>query len=382
MRRYLYMLLNLSVMAAVLWIVGCDVSAQCPNGFLFEGGRCVCPLGAVPQNGQCVAPPDHTIHPDGDTSDGDADGDDPDGDTDENIDGDDTPDGDADGNPDGDTDENPDGDTDGDADGETFVPPVFAPITAGTFTMGSPDTETGHTISEVEHQVSLTVDFDMMIHEVTQGDFETLMGYNPSDYATCGESCPVGQVSWHEALVFANLLSDFEGLDDCFDCFGEAPNFTCQLLPQYTRPQDCPGYRLPTEAEWEFAARANSQTALPNGDLSVTGCNEDAALADIAWYCFNSENTMHPVGMKGANAFGLYDMAGNVYEWVWDREGAYSAEAVSDPVGPETGSNRILRGGGWNFGAEYCRSAARSDTGATARAYSTGFRLVRSRTER
>ncbi|MBM3958077.1 MAG: formylglycine-generating enzyme family protein, partial [Gemmatimonadetes bacterium] len=254
----------------------------------------------------------------------------------------------------------------------------FERIAAGTFTMGSPEGEHGRDADEMQHAVTLTIDYEIMAHEVTQGEFGALMGYNPSGHASCGMICPVERVSWHETLKFANLLSSREGLPECFTCTGTAPDFVCGLDATYSKPQDCPGYRLPTEAEWEYAARAGSTTAYFNGAIAHTGCSPlDPNLDAIGWYCGNAAGTPHPVGEKQANAWGLYDMSGNVWEWTWDVYGFFAGDVI-DPTGPGAGAGRVDRGGDYSDVAQECRSAARSAWDAAGRGGFLGFRLARS----
>ena len=257
--------------------------------------------------------------------------------------------------------------------------PGFAFIPQGTFTMGSPESEAGRDDDEVEHLVTLTIPFEIMKYEVTQGEFVALMGYNPSGFAACGSDCPVEQLSWHEALKHANFLSQQKGYAQCYDCSGTQPNFTCSLKAAYAKPQDCPGYRLPTEAEWEYAARAGSTSAYYDGmggDDSHLNCEVPFHLTEIAWYCGNANSTTHQVGTKTANSWGLYDMSGNVYEWLWDWWGGYTG-VVIDPSGPVMGSNRALRGNSMANFAKHLRSANRSGNVPEYRNGSLGFRLVR-----
>jgi formylglycine-generating enzyme required for sulfatase activity len=147
-------------------------------------------------------------------------------------------------------------------------------ITAGTFEMGSPSGELGRDVDEMQHTVILTINFYINTYEVTQGEFSSAMGYNPSNFSSCGDNCPVEQVNWHEALVYANKRSKQEGLDECFDCTGVSPDFECSLKTKFIKPQDCNGYRLPTESEWEYAARGNTTTAFYNGDITHTFGND------------------------------------------------------------------------------------------------------------
>jgi len=140
----------------------------------------------------------------------------------------------------------------------------------------------------------------------------------------------------------------------------------------------CRGFRLPTEAEWEYAARAGSLTSTYNGNVPAGyTCNADAVLTPIAWYCGNSGNRTQPVRQKQANAWGLYDMLGNVWEWTHDWYGAYGG-AATDPVGPSTGSSRVIRGGSWGNGAARCRAAFRIDFDPGGRYGYLGFRPARS----
>lgn len=190
-------------------------------------------------------------------------------------------------------------------------------------------------------------------------------------------------MSWYEVLEYANLLSAQCGLPECFDCTGTQPDFTCSLKAVYTRPQDCPGYRLPTEAEWEYSMRAGSQVAFyptPGFTGEIIELGEDPNADHIAWYYFNSDTGQgrmtHPVMGKKQNSWRLYDMAGNVYEWVWDFSGVHSSAAV-DPFGPESGTNRNRRGGFWNNWAFNCRAASCEGWNASFRSFSTGLRLAR-----
>lgn len=227
----------------------------------------------------------------------------------------------------------------------------FVLVPAGTFTMGSPPDEPGRSKNEVRHQVRISKSFYMQTTPVTQGAWKKVMGYNPS-YRRCGDDCPVDQVSWNDVQEFIVKLNSMEGTNR---------------------------YRLPTEAEWEYAARAGTQTAFANGGIKEKECGYDPNLDRMGWYCGNSGSTMHPVAQKQPNAWGLYDMHGNVYEWVQDWYGDYPARYVTDPVGPSSGSSRVIRGGSWRSGARECRSADRSH-GSPAPIISDdliGFRLAR-----
>ena len=225
-------------------------------------------------------------------------------------------------------------------------------ISAGTFTMGSPETEKIRNSKEVQHQVTLTRSFYIMEAEVTQALWTAVMGSNPSHFSSCGDSCPVETVNWYDAVEFANRLSDREGLERCYTVTGESVAWPKGL--------DCKGYRLPTEAEWEYAARGGESYVYAGSDN----------LDEVAWYGYvkNSGEKTHPVCGKKRNGYGLCDMSGNVFEWVWDK----------DPEGPSSGSFRVLRGGSWDFDAGFARVARRFGYGPRNRVGSFGFRLSRS----
>jgi formylglycine-generating enzyme required for sulfatase activity len=228
---------------------------------------------------------------------------------------------------------------------------TFKLLPAGTFTMGSPSDELGRDSDEgPQHQVTLTKSFYMQTTEVTQAQWEAVMGSNPSYFLGC-PTCPVEQVSWNDVQTFITEMNKR----------GEGT------------------YSLPTEAQWEYAARAGSITAFYNGGITVTDCSYDPNLDKIGWYCYNSSNKTHPVAQKTQNAWGLYDMSGNVWEWCqdWYSSSYYSSSPGSDPTGPSSGSNRVLRGGGWGSGARGCRSADRNSSTPGSRSSIFGFRLLR-----
>ena len=255
-------------------------------------------------------------------------------------------------------------------------------IHPGSFLMGSLLSEPGRSTSEVLHTVRLTTRFAIWTTEVTQGDFLQVMGYNPSLSKSCGSSCPVENVTWHEALAFCNQLSKRAGLPQCFDCSGGTQTISCGLKTAFIGNggrdyYKCKGYRLPTEAEWEYAYRAGTTTAFYNGSCTQPSA-KDPNLEKIGWYRENSGSTTHPVGKKTPNAWGLHDMAGNVWEWVWDPYGSYPSGSVTDPVGPSSGSYRVNRGGGWSGSAGGCRAGYRNYDAPGGRGDDLGFRLCRS----
>jgi formylglycine-generating enzyme required for sulfatase activity len=238
-------------------------------------------------------------------------------------------------------------------DKKTFTGPngmKFIYISPGTFMMGSSEAESGRYDNEMEHHVTLTQGFYIQITEVTQGQWKALMGNNPSFFNGCGDDCPVEQVSWNDVQQFIWRLNQLEGADK---------------------------YRLPTEAEWEYACRAGSTTAFASGGITALECSHDSNPADVAWFCGNSAKTIHPVAQKNANAWGLYDMHGNVSELCRDWYGEYPPDQITDPPGPASGIDRIVRGGGWNTHARHCRSSCRGAISSGQSIYDVGFRLVR-----
>ena len=266
----------------------------------------------------------------------------------------------------------------------TLVTPKWVTIKAGIFTVGSPDgtgsqtKEPCRSSNETQHKVTLTNNFEIQNVEVTQGQFKAVMGYSPSVYSNCGGTCPVEQVSWHEAAAYANTLSAKAGKTKCYVCTGSSKSVSCSEAPTYagTKIYSCPGYRLPTEAEWEYAYRAGTSTAFYNG--GITNCSsKDPNLDKIGWYKLNSGSNTHPVGQKTPNAWGLYDMAGNVWEWCHDSYGSYPSSSITDPVG-KTGSDRVARGGNYAGHAYYARAAYRHNWAPGFRFRILGFRLSRS----
>lgn len=221
----------------------------------------------------------------------------------------------------------------------------FVLIPAGEFQMGSNDEQDNE---RPVHQVQISQPFYLGKYPVTQAQWQAVMGKNPSyfkgGFFRKGDpNQPVETVSWNDVQEFIRQLNKKEGLES---------------------------YRLPTEAEWEYAARAGSTTKYSFG-------NDEKQLTEYAWYSENSGGKTHPVGQLKPNAWGLYDMHGNVWEWVQDWYAGYSAEAVPDPQGPSSGSHRVLRGCSWYSGALYCRSAFRNSDAPEDRLNNLGFRLLR-----
>jgi formylglycine-generating enzyme required for sulfatase activity len=239
------------------------------------------------------------------------------------------------------------------------VMPAMVRINGGTFIMGSPANEPERRDTEVQHSVAVST-FYMGNYEVTQKEYQEMMGTNPSNFK--GDNLPVENVSWFDAVEYCNTLSQREGLTPAYLISGSGDYRTV------TWNRSANGYRLPTEAEWEYACRAGTTTAYNTGP---------SASDNTGWYGANSGIRTHPVGQKPANAWGLYDMHGNVCEWCWDRSGNYSSEPQTDPTGPSSGSNRVRRGGTYSDPARYVRSAYRLDNIPSVRSGLIGFRIVR-----
>ncbi len=270
----------------------------------------------------------------------------------------------------------------------------FNLLPAGTFTMGSPPAEPGRSSTETQHQVTLSQPFYMQTTEVTNKQwntiiFDTGLGAKPSISHT-GDNYPVENVNWFEAAYFANRLSVVEGRSPCYtltDCNSNVPgaDMECTTIEI---SDTCTGYRLPTEAQWEYAARATTTTAYANpvsfdSTNTETGIGFNSNLHAMGWYWYNNTLTAYgsgtkPVAAKQANYWGLYDMHGNVWEWCrdwWDFSD-YSSDSVTDPLGDTTGSYRVFRGGSWIDFARNARSAYRYGNTPGLRYVSLGFRLV------
>ncbi len=226
---------------------------------------------------------------------------------------------------------------------------TFNLVPAGSFVMGSPEDEPERQNFATPHPVTLTKSFYMQTTEVTQGQWKAVMGSNPSFFSSCGDDCPVERVSWDDVQVFiAELNTRGEGV-----------------------------YRLPTEAEWEYAARAGTTTAFHTGDcLSSDQANHRGDRPFDECPPGEARGRTLPVASFAPNSWGLYDMHGNVREWVQDWDADYSAAAATDPTGPSSGSRRVERGGGWFCHATECRSAYRASLRPGGISYDLGFRLA------
>lgn len=225
----------------------------------------------------------------------------------------------------------------------------LALIPAGEFVMGSPSTESGRYSSEgPQHRVWISKPFYLGVYEITQDQYKAATGDNPSHFKDTGGSAPVEQVSWDDASSFCRKLSERTGRR----------------------------VRLPTEAQWEYACRAGTETSLNSGRALTSTDGACRNLDAVGWYYENSFYHTHAVGGKPANAFGLYDMHGNVYEWCSDWYDNYANVKAVDPPGSSSGTRRVLRGGTWNFSAWHCRSANRNWCTPDRRYDNIGFRVV------
>ncbi|MBU1701252.1 MAG: formylglycine-generating enzyme family protein [Candidatus Eisenbacteria bacterium] len=242
----------------------------------------------------------------------------------------------------------------------------FVLISAGVFTMGSPADEPGRDDDETEHPVTLTRGFYISKYEVTEQWWDDVMGTGSSTSAL-----PKNDLSWDDAVAFCNALSNAEGLTAVYTINGSNGYVTWN--------QTANGYRLPTDAEWEYACRAGSATPFANGRINNTNCN-DTVLNEIGWYCGNSNLSRHDVGQLIPNAWGLYDMHGNLWEWCYDGYiSDYEILAEQDPVFlDESNGHRVIRGGDWRYNSRNCRSASRHSSSPIFSDEGTGLRPVRS----
>ena len=228
----------------------------------------------------------------------------------------------------------------------TSIGMKFKLIPAGTFIMGDARVNKDWT----PHEVILTTSFKMGVHEVTQAQYEQVMGVNPSKFKGADypvQDNPVETLSWDDAVEFCRRLTD---------------------LPAEKAAGNV--YRLPAEAEWEYACRAGTTTRYSFGDD-----DHDSELGDYAWFRGNSDSETHPVGSKQPNAWGLYDMHGNVWEWCQDMYVDYPGGSVLEARGATSGSDRVIRGGSWGGTAEICRSASRGGDWPSLRTSFHGFRV-------
>ncbi|PKN76216.1 MAG: transcriptional regulator [Candidatus Cloacimonetes bacterium HGW-Cloacimonetes-2] len=245
------------------------------------------------------------------------------------------------------------------------MPESFVPVAGGTFNNGTSDV----TISS----------FYIDKYELTQADYQAVIGVNPSSSYGVGDNYPVYYVSWFNAIEYCNRRSIQEGLTPCYSysSYGTNPanwpggwNSTSSNHTNVSCNWTANGYRLPTEMEWQFAARGGNQTHI----YTYSGSND---LNAVGWYNSNSGDTTHSCGTKAANELGTFDMSGNVWEWVWDIYGSYPSGSQTNPTGANSGSDRVRRGGSWHNYADYCTVSYRNYDDATYSSPDIGFRCVR-----
>jgi formylglycine-generating enzyme required for sulfatase activity len=241
------------------------------------------------------------------------------------------------------------------------APAGFVRVNGGTFAMGSPPDDPNRDSDELRHRVTVS-GFYISKYEVTQAEYEAVMWNNPSQFK--GPKLPVENVTWFDAIEYCNARSEDEGLTPVYE------TITIGKKRWTLWDQSANGYRLPTEAEWEYAAKGGASSK----GYAYSGSN---TAGDVGWHSGNSGNRTHDVGTREANELGLYDMSGNAWEWCWDIYGEYSSGPQTDPTGAVSGSARVVRGGVWHSGALYMRSATRGSLDPSPWLNGLGFRLVR-----
>lgn len=257
----------------------------------------------------------------------------------------------------------------------TEIPDNFVLVSGGTFQMGSSEDEAWRSNDETQHEVTVS-DFYISTYELTQAEYQAVMSSNPSSFS--GNNLPVENISWFDAVAYCNAKSTLEGLTPVYTIDGST----------VTWDRSANGYRLPTEAEWEYACRAGTTTPFnTENSPSTDEVNYYGHYPyEIEENYFSQGNldttpgqyreTTVDIGSFSPNALGLYDMHGNVSEWVWDYYGVYSTEAQTDPTGAESGTLKVYRGGGWNDFAKNMRSAYRATMAADKSSFNIGIRLV------
>ncbi|MDQ1265618.1 MAG: hypothetical protein QG635_769 [Bacteroidota bacterium] len=240
-------------------------------------------------------------------------------------------------------------------------------IPAGTFQMGNTGAYKGTNDEDPPHKVILTRAFLMSQYEITQKQYTEIIGANSCFLK--GDNLPIYNVKWYDCIAFCNKLSEIEGFEPCYrDSSGTT---ICDF--------NANGYRLPTEAEWEWACRAGTTTDFYTGNLTNSNCNPLDGNLDLAgWYCGNSNQRIQEVGQKTPNSYGLFDMHGNVKEWCWNVFYYYNNPEETDPIGPNLPqAQRVVRGGSYDNGAELCRTSYRYRLNPSNFYFDIGFRIVR-----
>lgn len=270
---------------------------------------------------------------------------------------------------------------------------TFSLILPGNFSMGSPKNERARRPDEQLHQVEITLPFFLGQHEVTQADYKSVMGVNPSWFTPRGEGAkkvanastdrfPIERVSWFDAAEFCNKLSERDGLVPYYK-LTEAIRVNGSIANAKVTSTESGGYRLPSEAEWEYACRSGTTTAFTFGKTN-TGTQANVKNRSQTIYGSTSTNSgfgrTTTVGSYKPNAWGLYDVHGNVSEWCgdWYKKDYYAVSPKSDPIGPDAGDHRVIRGGAWLISNDNCRSATRAFHLPSERKYYLGFRVAKS----
>lgn len=255
------------------------------------------------------------------------------------------------------------------------VPEGFAYIPAGEYTQGAPLSDPLRLEDETPHQTTITRPFLIGQNEITRQEWTNLRFYFNGEDLDCGEICPAHHLNWYEAIAWTNQRSLADGLPLCYLSPSSTAPYTLdnaiyQDEPQWPDGTDCRGWRLPTEAEWEYAAKANTTTPWLCG-------NNVSCMDAFAWYGINTDQP-RTVGIKEPNAWEVYDIIGNVEEWVWDRYAPYPEEAQTDPTGKPTGLERVTRGAShFVQSPEFLRTSSRSYQHPDSRRDYIGFRIVR-----
>lgn len=261
------------------------------------------------------------------------------------------------------------------------VPENFVLIKGGSFQMGSPDSEAWRSADETQHLVTVS-DFYMSKYELTQKEYEEITGNNPSNFK--GDNLPLENISWLDAVAYCNARSEKDGLTPVYTIDGQNVSWD----------RSANGYRLPTEAEWEYACRAGTTTPFytensPSAEDANYYGHYPYEIEDNYFSQGNLEvkpgeyrETTVPIDSFSENPYGLYNMHGNVSEWVWDYYGEYPIDEQTDPAGPTSGTLRVYRGGGWNDFAKNMRSAYRATLEQNKGSFNLGIRLVRNATPR
>lgn len=259
---------------------------------------------------------------------------------------------------------------------DMFRPVEYTLVEGGTFMMGTADNADYSEPDEFPtHQVTISP-FIICKHEVTQAEFNRVMNYNPSCFAN-GDDYPVERVNWYNAIEYCNRLSIRRGLQPCYTYTGHStnPNFWPHNWNTYFHNNivcnwNATGFRLPTEAEWEFAAKGGNF----DEGYTYSGSND---LSDVAWYWSNSDSQTHPILTKLPNQLGIFNMTGNIQEWCWDWYGSYTGTSQDNPRGPDTGLFKVRKGGAWDGNYTFQRITNRTYTYIMYGYEGMGFRVVR-----